>query len=318
MNTLDRASRSDLKAHLSALAEVVARLDGVLGDMPQSRLAREAVAHRYIRYNLSSFLSKMHLARRLVAARDPDARTRFLDVGCGIGTKVVLAARYFSQADGLEFDRNLVRAGARLLERERPGTCRLLEADALAFADYAHYDVIYLYRPFRDSARQEELEERIAGQASAGTVIIGALCDFARLAERFHLHAAGEDVFLKEPRLARARDQLARARTLPLELEPGRNRLKARLWRGAARDLATRRRRARVERLLAGQGVSRSIDALKRVDEPAAEALAFRLIGGATLAETALMLGVSASSAGRAWARALAWLSGPQALPPEL
>lgn len=311
MNTLDRASRNDLRAHLGALAEVVARLDGVLGDVPQSRLARDAGAHRYIRYNLPAFLSKLHLARRLVAARDAGARTRFLDVGCGIGTKVVLAARYFSEADGLEFDAHLLRAGARLMERERPGTCRLLEADALTFGEYNRYDVIYLYRPFRDSARQEALEERVAAQARVGAVIIGALCDFARLADRFHLHPAGEDVYIKDPRHARVRGLLARASRLRLELEPGRNRVIGRLWRGAARDRAARLRRARVERLLAGQGVSRAIDGLKRVDEPASEALAFRLIGGATLAETALLLGVSAATAGRAWSRALAWLAGP-------
>ena len=69
-----------------------------------------------------------------------DRSKKFLDVGCGIGTKVVLACSFFD-AYGIDYDQKYVDK-AHQIGINRVGFC-----DALKFDKYENYDLIYYYRP---------------------------------------------------------------------------------------------------------------------------------------------------------------------------
>lgn len=127
----------------------------------------------------SKFLAHAHAAYRLFLARRSADPARFLDVGCGSGMKVISAAEFFGQCDGLEFDPGYVSVAKRIIELMRKEECHVFEGDALRFEDYHSYDVIYLYRPLRDPELMQELEARIVGQARPGTIIIAPYGGFS-------------------------------------------------------------------------------------------------------------------------------------------
>jgi SAM-dependent methyltransferase len=92
----------------------------------------------------------------------------FLDVGCGPGTKMLLASHFFGlTAAGIEI--NPAMASAAL------GYGPVVRGDALAMApgSYAEYDLVWLYRPFRDPLLEEQLEVRIMSEMKAGAVLAG-------------------------------------------------------------------------------------------------------------------------------------------------
>lgn len=105
------------------------------------------------------------LSEAVVEANGP----LFLDVGCGIGTKVRLAEVIFSlESYGVEIDERMVEASRSLV----PG--KVDPTDALNYSGYDKFDIIWMYRPFRNPALQRELEELIFATAKPGTVVVGA------------------------------------------------------------------------------------------------------------------------------------------------
>jgi hypothetical protein len=103
----------------------------------------------------------------------------FLDVGCGIADKVMLAWTFgtFVTASGLEYDRKtvgLAKSAAWNFDGHSPkkAVLQILEGDALEFDKYGKYDVIYMYMPMRDPGRVGCLLKQICEQASIGTRIV--------------------------------------------------------------------------------------------------------------------------------------------------
>lgn len=91
---------------------------------------------------------------------------KFLDVGSGIGTKVLLAREVFGMtAEGIEIDRVMAEYA---LNEGRFTIC----ADALDWP-YDFYDVIWMYRPFRDGLLQAKLEHLIFEQVKPGAIVAG-------------------------------------------------------------------------------------------------------------------------------------------------
>lgn len=92
----------------------------------------------------------------------------FLDVGCGPGTKMQLASHFFGfDAWGVEIDPAMVK------EAEKHGQVVCADALKAAPATYAFYDLIWLYRPFRDPALEDELEKRIMAEMKPGAILAG-------------------------------------------------------------------------------------------------------------------------------------------------
>lgn len=92
----------------------------------------------------------------------------FLDVGCGPGTKMLLASHFYGlNACGIEIVPEMAKAAGQHGE--------VWNDDALAAppGTYAHWDLIWLYRPFRDRLLEEQLEARIMDEMQPGAILAG-------------------------------------------------------------------------------------------------------------------------------------------------
>jgi len=138
----------------------------------QSAEAKAHGCYPDIRMPPSRFLELAHAAYRLVLARRGAGPFRFLDVGCGGGVKVLLAAGFFDAADGLEYDPGYAAAARDLFAATAATRCRAIRGDALAFRDYGDYDVVYFFQPMSDRDNLRAMEDRIVPQVRPGTVLI--------------------------------------------------------------------------------------------------------------------------------------------------
>lgn len=99
----------------------------------------------------------------------PEMKGRyFLDVGCGPGTKMRLARHFFGlDTDGIEIDRGMAEAAV------AHGV--VFPSDALEAAPgfYGAYDLVWMYRPFRDVKLERALEDRVAAEMKPGAILAG-------------------------------------------------------------------------------------------------------------------------------------------------
>lgn len=105
-------------------------------------------------------------ARLLAAAvpHCPPGRT-FCDVGCGIGTKCLLAEAAGIPAAGID------RVPEYLAEAARLGVAVTL-ADARTYRRYRSHGIVYVNHPLRDSAAEEVLERYIHAEMAPGAVLM--------------------------------------------------------------------------------------------------------------------------------------------------
>ncbi len=111
----------------------------------------------------------MHDFIALVAEALPEAGgDRFLEIGCGIGTRMKAASVIF----GLD-----VHGVERVPEYAAEAVKLGMDAevtDALTYDGYGKYDIIWFNRPFRDPELQRQLEARVWDQVASGAVVICA------------------------------------------------------------------------------------------------------------------------------------------------
>lgn len=164
----------------SPAAQRVAALDSLMVSLHEFVNARDQQSNeseqmgffKDIPLLASVFCAHLHAAYRVCLAQRRDTPVRFLDVGCGGGTKVLLASEFFGRAEGLEFDPKYVSAAQTLISTVSEDNCDIFQGDALTFEEYAAYDVIYFYQPIRNPDLLIQLERRICDNARPGTVII--------------------------------------------------------------------------------------------------------------------------------------------------
>lgn len=136
-------------------------------------------AHADIALPATYFEALMHAAYRICLAQGRTDPPRFLDVGCGGGTKIWAALPFFPDARGLENNPTQVKVGAGAMAKlNAPDGC-IIEADARCFEDYSTYDVIYFYRPLKDPQGLIEMENQILKQARPGTILIAPYLGFS-------------------------------------------------------------------------------------------------------------------------------------------
>ena len=126
----------------------------------------------------------------------------FVDVGSGIGTKLMLAEYILTSAgknvslSGIEIDQKLVDVSKQLVPQANIKVGNALDMD------YGEYDVVYLYHPFIDNKLQKQLDERIAKTIKTGAIVVLPLNTtdgYNSLKRVFnHFNAYSEDVFKKE------------------------------------------------------------------------------------------------------------------------
>jgi SAM-dependent methyltransferase len=100
---------------------------------------------------------------------------RFLDVGCGIGTKLLLAGQIAREQNSYLYTSG-VEINAKYAEFARAFTkSKITNCDARQFSDYAQFDIVYFYCPFADEKKQRELERIIFNKTKKDVVLIQAL-----------------------------------------------------------------------------------------------------------------------------------------------
>jgi SAM-dependent methyltransferase len=139
-----------------------------------ARMAHSRKGHYpHIPLNEERFILMMEAAEyvaRYHLNRDPK-RMLFLDVGCGIGTKLALARSYFGQIRGVEICKSYAEfANSKLLYGDKVEII-----DGRDYAKYDEADVIYMYSPFANPALQVELEIAAYRGARMGTLFIECL-----------------------------------------------------------------------------------------------------------------------------------------------
>lgn len=94
----------------------------------------------------------------------------FLEVGSGIGTKMMIAKYLFGLTTfGIEYDETLVTVS----DQKKRGS--VWRGDALHFYyGYSNYDIIWMYRCFRDEELQAQLEQKIYDEMKPGAIFAGA------------------------------------------------------------------------------------------------------------------------------------------------
>lgn len=161
-------------------------IDAAFGQIEAARrqVGRNAGAFPDTPLPPSQFLTHLHAAWRVLAAQGRAEEARFLDVGCGTGGKVLIAATLFAGADGIEIDPDHAEAAGRLLDPGRIPNARSIHVDAMRFGSYGAYDVVYLYHPINRIEAMAALEAWIARAVRPGTIFIAPYQDFfPRVAE---------------------------------------------------------------------------------------------------------------------------------------
>lgn len=138
----------------------------------QSSRTRENGTFKYIPLAIPQFVQQIEFAQMLMLYKGI-IEPSFIDVGCGVGTKVLIAAIHGFRAEGLEIDPEYVKIAKRLNECRDycSNSFTIWEGNALEH-NFAHYDVIYFYCPFADEAKERRLESHIVKSAHPGALIL--------------------------------------------------------------------------------------------------------------------------------------------------
>lgn len=194
---------SPVHGQLLAYQRCFDRLHGYFSPTPPQLYSPEIGRHGDVPYPFTGFFRLMQVVRRLVLAQGRPSAA-FLDVGCGVGLKLLQAAEFFDVVHGFEFDPDRAAAAQQLVDRSRRMNDRGFRADALQFDGYGNYDVIYAYKPLSDPELLQQMERRILEQVKPGTMLILPYFEFefrfeelgcTRIYDKVYLTGgAGQDV----------------------------------------------------------------------------------------------------------------------------
>jgi SAM-dependent methyltransferase len=115
----------------------------------------------------------------LIEAMAEASGDRFLEVGCGPGTKMLLARDLFG-LDVKGFDRVPEYVAA-----AREHGLDVVLHDALHYPGYRDFDIVFLNRPCREPVLERELERTVWAQMRRGAVLIEMNCEMRPPEERW-------------------------------------------------------------------------------------------------------------------------------------
>jgi SAM-dependent methyltransferase len=133
---------------------------------------RDGISWKYRPYPIARFGAILQF---LVYGEDlhhmPRPRS-FLEVGCGVGTKVVLAAKMFGlKSVGIDIFPEYVESAAQLIQAHDLHAAALLQ-DATSFAYYHDFDIIFCNSPLWSWDDEHRLEVKILSDMKPGAVIM--------------------------------------------------------------------------------------------------------------------------------------------------
>ncbi|WP_300718136.1 class I SAM-dependent methyltransferase [uncultured Desulfovibrio sp.] len=103
--------------------------------------------------------SEKKYVQRALAELDFHNKLNFLDVGCGKGYVLYLAAAYpFARIAGIEYSEDVFSILKRNMAQLRRTDIALFNADARDFDAYGEYDVIYFFNPFGEKIMSDVIE----------------------------------------------------------------------------------------------------------------------------------------------------------------
>ena len=160
--------------------QIIAAFEHLLAPRPPKDLGCKRIspkgmldeAFEFISSDLGMFTDSLKAAAALRITTPTSDPPHFVDVGCGIGTKLVAAhsiLRYSYQITGIEYFKPYAKV-AKALTENQPDT-HIIIGNALQ-QSYEAYDIIYFYCPMSDRAKEVKLECRIIATAKPGALFI--------------------------------------------------------------------------------------------------------------------------------------------------
>ena len=120
----------------------------------------------------SNFFNQLEIVNKILHTEDKP-RITFLDVGCGVGSKLAIAKLfYFSNVHGIEINPIYIDNAKKIFN-----ICKenIFVVDALNFENYNEYDIIYFYCPFRNWELEKKLEIKIKNDMKSGSFLLANL-----------------------------------------------------------------------------------------------------------------------------------------------
>jgi protein-L-isoaspartate O-methyltransferase len=131
----------------------------------------EAGEYPFIPLYANRFIEQLNAAKQIMRKEfAPKPLISFIDVGCGIGTKVLLAQRCLGQFSANFFGIEISKQYLTMAKKLVPGG-KFICADAIKH-DYSPYDIIYFYCPLSNYKLQMKLERRIMTTAHKGALVL--------------------------------------------------------------------------------------------------------------------------------------------------
>lgn len=169
-------SKPETNTHLYALEHLLRSFEDMAAPLTnRERLKKYDVGqYPYIALPTRYFTEQLEIVRDLLR-KEPQRPMKFIDVGCGIGTKLVIAKYVCPEIEvhGIEITDKYVSFAKKLLKgyNNGPRYAVVHKRDALRY-NYAGYDIIYFYCPLSDPKLETRLENRIVQTATKGAYIL--------------------------------------------------------------------------------------------------------------------------------------------------
>lgn len=177
------------------ISEVIRQLERVLAGSDYKGTDKE---YPYIPYNTDDFVKLLTTAYGVYLGgpgRPRSRSPRFLDVGCGIGTKVLVAEQVLHLVDVFGLEKHPPYCE---VARKMVGPGRIIQADGITYKEYKRFDIVYFYRPLHDPDGQAALENAIVQQLAPNAVICSPL--HTTLNNQKSLTPVGHNVYIKRAR----------------------------------------------------------------------------------------------------------------------
>lgn len=133
------------------------------GRIPFEHVGDTAYGFPYIRSAGRPFEQALLASLELLPAREEPYR--FLEVGCGLGTKCEMARFCGLDACGIDIKPEYVRLAAEIFPE-----CEFAQANALEF-DYSPFDLVFYHIPLVDDQLLFQLERRVLSQLRRDRVL---------------------------------------------------------------------------------------------------------------------------------------------------
>lgn len=134
-------------------------------------LTDDGNSYTYVPLYLRTFIKALHhIKKNYYRRKGEDAdKPSFIDAGCGLGVKLIIADGMGFNVTGLEIDRKVIKRAEEIFYPKRLN----IKCQNILDHDYSEYDVIYFYCPFHNGKKQVEFEQRIHSQMKPGAYLMG-------------------------------------------------------------------------------------------------------------------------------------------------